>query len=158
MLTKVKLALEQSQQGVSDDVLNIRVILFSIYSDDENPSSVNIKQYCDVPIMRTCKHGESNTSVLEDPTLQAGNPVKEKAQVHVKFSNSNNHELLHHQRSSKSNKEVVSGEIVSLRSTLLGDCKPDKEEEFTRFQDEYEYVSQKHKMIKKIQVKEMMQD
>ncbi|GKB79367.1 hypothetical protein Tco_0946262 [Tanacetum coccineum] len=155
MLTKVNLALEQSQQSVSDDVLNIRVILFSIHSDDENPSSVNIKQYC---VMRTCKHGESNTFVLECPTLQAGNPVKEKAQVHVKFSNSNNHELLHHQRSSKSNKEVVSGEIVSLRSTLLGDCKPDKEEEFTRFQDEYEYVSQKHKMIKKIQVKEMMQD
>nr|GEW44250.1 hypothetical protein [Tanacetum cinerariifolium] len=27
--------------------------------------------------MRTSKHGESNTSVLEDPTLRAGNPVKE---------------------------------------------------------------------------------
>ncbi|GJX32875.1 hypothetical protein Tco_0242730 [Tanacetum coccineum] len=31
----------------------------------------------DVPVMRTCKHGESNTSVLEDPTLQAENPVNE---------------------------------------------------------------------------------
>ncbi|GJT79939.1 ribonuclease H-like domain-containing protein [Tanacetum coccineum] len=30
----------------------------------------------DVPVMRTCKHGESITSVLEDPMLQAGNPVK----------------------------------------------------------------------------------
>ncbi|GJU97358.1 hypothetical protein Tco_1326629 [Tanacetum coccineum] len=54
---------------------NIRVILFSIHSDDENPSSVNIKQYC---VMRTCKHGESNTSILEGPTLQAGNSVKEE--------------------------------------------------------------------------------
>ncbi|GJX27301.1 retrovirus-related pol polyprotein from transposon TNT 1-94 [Tanacetum coccineum] len=31
----------------------------------------------DVPILRTCKHGESNTSVLEDLTLKARNPVKE---------------------------------------------------------------------------------
>ncbi|GJR29678.1 hypothetical protein Tco_1105910 [Tanacetum coccineum] len=54
-----------------------RVILLSIHRDDGNPSSVNIKQHCDVLVMRTCKHGESNTSVLEDPTLQAGNPVKE---------------------------------------------------------------------------------
>ncbi|GKE46911.1 hypothetical protein Tco_1478169, partial [Tanacetum coccineum] len=29
---------------------NIRVILFSIHSDDGNPSSVNIKQHC---VMRT---------------------------------------------------------------------------------------------------------
>ncbi|GJV56063.1 hypothetical protein Tco_1457068 [Tanacetum coccineum] len=45
MPTKVELTLEQSQQGVSDDVLNIRVILFSIHSDDGNPFSVNIKQH-----------------------------------------------------------------------------------------------------------------
>ncbi|GJT85729.1 hypothetical protein Tco_1067446 [Tanacetum coccineum] len=44
MLTKDKLASEQSQQGASNDVLNIRVILHSIHSDDENPSSANIKQ------------------------------------------------------------------------------------------------------------------
>ncbi|GJZ17787.1 hypothetical protein Tco_0553910 [Tanacetum coccineum] len=31
----------------------------------------------DVPVMRICKHGESNTYVLEDLTLHAGNPVKE---------------------------------------------------------------------------------
>ncbi|GJU51302.1 hypothetical protein Tco_1220857 [Tanacetum coccineum] len=43
MPAKVELTLEQSQQGVSDDVL----------------------------------HGKSNTSVLEDPTLEAGNPIKE---------------------------------------------------------------------------------
>ncbi|GJS82789.1 retrovirus-related pol polyprotein from transposon TNT 1-94 [Tanacetum coccineum] len=31
----------------------------------------------EVPVMRTSKHGKSNTSVLEDPTLRAGNPSKE---------------------------------------------------------------------------------
>ncbi|GJU60683.1 hypothetical protein Tco_1238449 [Tanacetum coccineum] len=45
MPTKAELTLEQSQQGVSNDVLNIIVILFSIHSDDGNPSSVNIKQH-----------------------------------------------------------------------------------------------------------------
>ncbi|GJU57037.1 hypothetical protein Tco_1234803 [Tanacetum coccineum] len=44
MPTKVELTLEQSQQGVSNDVLNISVILFSIYNDDGNPSRANIKQ------------------------------------------------------------------------------------------------------------------
>ncbi|GJV74361.1 hypothetical protein Tco_1494356 [Tanacetum coccineum] len=44
MPTKIELTLEQSQQGVSDDVLNIIVIRFSIHRDDGNPSSVNIKQ------------------------------------------------------------------------------------------------------------------
>ncbi|GKB17053.1 retrovirus-related pol polyprotein from transposon TNT 1-94 [Tanacetum coccineum] len=34
MLTKIELTLEQSQQGVSNDVLNIRVILFSIHNED----------------------------------------------------------------------------------------------------------------------------
>ncbi|GJS99980.1 putative nucleotidyltransferase, ribonuclease H [Tanacetum coccineum] len=45
MLTKIELALEQSQQSASDDVLNIRVILFSIHGEDGNPFSVNIKQH-----------------------------------------------------------------------------------------------------------------
>ncbi|GJU93662.1 retrovirus-related pol polyprotein from transposon TNT 1-94 [Tanacetum coccineum] len=31
----------------------------------------------DVPIMRTSKYSESNASALDDPTLRAGNPVKE---------------------------------------------------------------------------------
>nr|GEU55358.1 putative reverse transcriptase domain-containing protein [Tanacetum cinerariifolium] len=41
-----ELTLEPSRQGISNDVLNIRVILFSIHSDDRNPSRVNIKQLC----------------------------------------------------------------------------------------------------------------
>ncbi|GJX39485.1 hypothetical protein Tco_0252788 [Tanacetum coccineum] len=44
MPTKTELALEQTQQGVSDKVLNNKVILYSIHSDDENPTSANIKQ------------------------------------------------------------------------------------------------------------------
>ncbi|GJW56127.1 hypothetical protein Tco_0102858 [Tanacetum coccineum] len=44
MQTKTELTLEQTQQGVSDEVLNIRVMLKSIHSDDGNPSRANIKQ------------------------------------------------------------------------------------------------------------------
>ncbi|GJV96880.1 hypothetical protein Tco_1548457 [Tanacetum coccineum] len=44
MQTKTKLTLEQTQQGVSDEFLNIKVILHSIHIDDENPTSANIKQ------------------------------------------------------------------------------------------------------------------
>ncbi|GJT71351.1 hypothetical protein Tco_1030637 [Tanacetum coccineum] len=36
------------------------------------------------------------------------NVISQKAQVHVKFSNSDDHELSHHQRSSKSNQELSS--------------------------------------------------
>ncbi|GJY30681.1 hypothetical protein Tco_0414176 [Tanacetum coccineum] len=56
-------------------------------------------------------------------------------------------------RSLKSDKEPLSGEIVSL----------DKLEEIASFQDKYEHVGQKHKLIKKVKIKmiqdkEMMQD
>ncbi|GJZ72726.1 hypothetical protein Tco_0636872 [Tanacetum coccineum] len=44
MKTKTELTLEQTQQGVSDEVLNIRVMLYSIHNDDGNPTSANIKQ------------------------------------------------------------------------------------------------------------------
>nr|GEY34429.1 hypothetical protein [Tanacetum cinerariifolium] len=78
------------------------------------------------------------------------NVIGQKAQDHVKFCNSNNHELLHHQRYSKSNNEVVFGEIVSLRSILWEIVSLDEEEEFASFQDKYEHVGQKHKLIKKV--------
>ncbi|GJT46738.1 retrovirus-related pol polyprotein from transposon TNT 1-94 [Tanacetum coccineum] len=52
---------------------NIQVTLFSIHSEDGNPSRAIIKQALrllwDIPVKRTSKHGESNTSVLEDLTL-----------------------------------------------------------------------------------------
>ncbi|GJY51825.1 hypothetical protein Tco_0442672 [Tanacetum coccineum] len=41
------------------------------------PVSSSNSTAVDVLIMRTCKHGESNTYVLEDPTIYAGNPVNE---------------------------------------------------------------------------------
>ncbi|GJY83396.1 putative reverse transcriptase domain-containing protein [Tanacetum coccineum] len=44
MRTKTELTLEQTQQGASDEVLNIRVIPHSIPSDDGNPTIANIKQ------------------------------------------------------------------------------------------------------------------
>ncbi|GJW42174.1 hypothetical protein Tco_0070973 [Tanacetum coccineum] len=44
MRTKTELTFEQTQQGTSDEVLNIRVIPHSIHSDDGNPTSANIKQ------------------------------------------------------------------------------------------------------------------
>ncbi|GJR93613.1 hypothetical protein Tco_0265787 [Tanacetum coccineum] len=123
MPTKVELTLEQSQQGVSDDVLNIRLILFSIHSDDGNPSSVNIKQYRGRLVL---KEPEVQTSVLQPILAKSSrlphahtqalkvnhstsrllllnkNVIGQKAQVYVKFNNSDNHELLYHQRSLKS--------------------------------------------------------
>nr|GEZ52710.1 retrovirus-related Pol polyprotein from transposon TNT 1-94 [Tanacetum cinerariifolium] len=45
--------------------------------EDGNPARANVKQALDVSVMRTSKHGESNTFMLEDPTLRAGNPVNE---------------------------------------------------------------------------------
>ncbi|GKE02939.1 hypothetical protein Tco_1390922 [Tanacetum coccineum] len=44
MSTKIELTPEQSQQGGSNDILNIKVILPRIYSDDGNPSRAIIKQ------------------------------------------------------------------------------------------------------------------
>ncbi|GKA04042.1 hypothetical protein Tco_0676823 [Tanacetum coccineum] len=127
MPTKVELTLEQSQQGVSDDVLNIRVILFSIHSDDGNPSSVIIKQHCGTNvnvavsfqlsrihyhmlILKALKVKHSASRLL----LLNKNVFSQKAQANViiLFCNSNRHEFPQwHQRSSKLNKI---GEIVSL--------------------------------------------
>ncbi|GJX80317.1 hypothetical protein Tco_0328466 [Tanacetum coccineum] len=55
-----KCALIDSQAGIKspmhypcDNCQNIRVILFSIHSDDRNPSRVNIKHLCDARLTRT---------------------------------------------------------------------------------------------------------
>ncbi|GKA44853.1 ribonuclease H-like domain-containing protein [Tanacetum coccineum] len=65
------LTLEQSQQGVSDDVLNIRVILFSIHSDDGNPSRVNIKQLC---VFGITSSSEGNVQINSDSPAQGNLP------------------------------------------------------------------------------------
>ncbi|GJS75396.1 hypothetical protein Tco_0725277 [Tanacetum coccineum] len=132
-------------------------MLFSIHSDNGNPSSVNIKQHRGRSYglsWKSCQRGSSKLNLPDHSPIPAKldssphahtqvlkvnqstlrllllnkNVIGQKAQVHVKFSNYDNHELPHHRRSSKSNKESSSVEIVSL----------DEEEEFTSFQDEYE--------------------
>ncbi|GJV41215.1 hypothetical protein Tco_1419655 [Tanacetum coccineum] len=152
MPTKVELTLEQSQQGVSDDVL----------------------------------HGEYNTLVLEDPTLQAGYPVKEvlpKLNLHdhrykhqccslipaksdslphahtqaLYVIHSASRLLVLNKNIFKVKQRSVLWEIDCLRSILWEIVSLDEEEEFSSFQDEYEYVSQKHMMIKKVKIK-MIQD
>ncbi|GKE90869.1 hypothetical protein Tco_1571964 [Tanacetum coccineum] len=81
-----------------------------------------------------------------------GNPIEEAcfevsgkeilaSTVIILFRNSDNHKLpQYHQSSSKSNKNCSIGEIVSL----------DEEEEIASFQDKYEHVGQKYKMIKNV--------
>ncbi|GKC20983.1 hypothetical protein Tco_1023133 [Tanacetum coccineum] len=131
---------------------NIRVILFSIHSDDGNPSSVNIKQHCGRSYALSWKSCQGGSSKLNLPDhrykrrccspipaksdslphahtqalkvnhstsrllLLNKNIIGQNAQDHVKFSNSDNHELPHHQRSSKSNQESSSREIVNQRN------------------------------------------
>ncbi|GJW89765.1 hypothetical protein Tco_0167318 [Tanacetum coccineum] len=57
MPTKTEVALKQTQQGVSDEVLNIRVKLLSIHNDEENPTSANIKQ----TLRQVSPHGTGDT-------------------------------------------------------------------------------------------------
>ncbi|GJW42552.1 hypothetical protein Tco_0071351 [Tanacetum coccineum] len=88
-------------------------------------------------------YGESNTYVIEDLTVTAGNPIKEVLLMNlpdhmyniytVKWSSWN-------RRSSKSNENYSIGEIVIL----------DEEEVIASFQDKYEHVGQKHKMVKNV--------
>ncbi|GKC57366.1 zf-CCHC domain-containing protein, partial [Tanacetum coccineum] len=131
---------------------SIRVICFSIYNDDGNPSSVIIKQHCSRSYAlrwKYCQGGSSKLNlpdhrlVISEPEccslilaksdslshahtqalkvnhsasrllLLNKNVISQKVQVHAKFSNSANHELPHHQRSSKSNQESSSGKIIS---------------------------------------------
>ncbi|GKB79122.1 hypothetical protein Tco_0946017, partial [Tanacetum coccineum] len=54
------------------------------------------------------------------------NVISQKAQVHVKFSNSNNHELPHHQRYSKSNKESSYEEIWFIGKDVPRDSAIDR--------------------------------
>ncbi|GJS94256.1 hypothetical protein Tco_0801224 [Tanacetum coccineum] len=177
MPTKIELTLEQSQQGVSDDVLvcikgveglkrnvwirggsqlqssitktkmhksslepeeiiiinHIRtqsvVILFSIHSDEwksfqsQPQTALRYKRQCCSPIPAksdSSPHAHTQSLKVNHSTsrwlLLNKNVIGLKAQVHVKFSNSDNHKLPHHQRSSKSNKESSSEEIVNQRN------------------------------------------
>nr|GEV11191.1 putative reverse transcriptase domain-containing protein [Tanacetum cinerariifolium] len=132
MPTKVELTLEQSQQGVSNDVLHLLVHVKSYLLLHGYTKALKVK------------HSASRLLLLNK------NVISQKAQVNVKFTNSDKHELLHHQRYSMSSKEVFSIEIVSLRSIRWVIDRIDKEEEVASFQDKYEHVIQMHKMIKKV--------
>ncbi|GJT17122.1 hypothetical protein Tco_0875828 [Tanacetum coccineum] len=106
MPTKIELTLEQSQQGVSNDVLNIRVILFSIHIDDGNHSSVNIKQHYGrykhrcrslVPAkLDSLPHAHAQAFKVKHSAswllLLNKNVISQKAQVHfiILFYNSDN--------------------------------------------------------------------
>ncbi|GJR23126.1 retrotransposon ORF1 [Tanacetum coccineum] len=87
---------------------SIRVICFSIYNDDGNPSSIIIKQHCGRTSYalrwKYCQGGSSKLN-LPDHSIKT---------ITAKFSNSANHELPHHQRSSKSNQESSSGKIINV--------------------------------------------
>ncbi|GJT03606.1 hypothetical protein Tco_0824775 [Tanacetum coccineum] len=59
-----------------DSARTFRVILFSIHNDDEilHASSNSSATF---PVMRPSKHANLLTSVLEDPTFELEDPVKE---------------------------------------------------------------------------------
>ncbi|GJS00995.1 hypothetical protein Tco_0317503 [Tanacetum coccineum] len=63
--------LAKSHQNQRDLPRNTPLDRVKVLESTSNSSAV------DVPIMRTSKYGESNASALDDPTLRAGNPVKE---------------------------------------------------------------------------------
>ncbi|GKB34741.1 hypothetical protein Tco_0879683 [Tanacetum coccineum] len=90
MPSKVELALEQSQHDVSDDALNIRVILFSIHSDDGNPSSVNIKQHCarkivtirfTLTVLSALRRSDNENRLMPSPSLYE--PVRKQLAIKV---------------------------------------------------------------------------
>ncbi|GJV78173.1 hypothetical protein Tco_1509757 [Tanacetum coccineum] len=54
-----------------DGLLNIRVILFSIHSEDGNPSSVNIKQHCGRYKRQCCSLTAAESDSLPHPHTQA---------------------------------------------------------------------------------------
>ncbi|GKF35085.1 hypothetical protein Tco_0108285, partial [Tanacetum coccineum] len=105
------------------------VILFSIHSDEwksfkyHHQTALRYKWLCCIPIPAksdSSPHAHTQALKVNHSTsrrlLLNKNVISQKAQVHVKFSNSNNHELPHHQRYSKSNKESSYEEIVNQRN------------------------------------------
>nr|GEX79896.1 hypothetical protein [Tanacetum cinerariifolium] len=147
------------------------VILFSIHNDDGNPSSVNIKQHygTNVGVAALILAKSNSLSHAHDQSLKVNhsisrllllnkNVISQKAQVYVKFSNSDNYELLHHERYSKLNKESSSGELLALVTFNRGIVSLDGEEEVANFQNEHGHVDQKHELIKMILDDEIMQD
>ncbi|GKB93096.1 hypothetical protein Tco_0979233 [Tanacetum coccineum] len=142
--TKIELTLEQSQQGVSDDVLvsieGVEELKRNVWIKGEKKEALQTQlrqkpgQYiiyqnhkddcwykCRVaaPFQQSRIHYHVLILKLQKSSIQLKcnkNVISQKAQVHVKFSNSDNHELPHHQRSSKSNQKLSFEEIVIQRN------------------------------------------
>ncbi|GKB00245.1 hypothetical protein Tco_0828238 [Tanacetum coccineum] len=70
MLTEMELTLEQTQQGVSYEVLNIRVNLFTMKME------ILLESISNKLMVEHAEYDESNTYVLERFNTTAGNPVK----------------------------------------------------------------------------------
>ncbi|GJT06213.1 hypothetical protein Tco_0840675 [Tanacetum coccineum] len=125
MPTKIELTLEQSQQGVSNDVLILRFEQEKPFQGD----SLNLpgSQESFYTIKR-------ETEVSRDSeTYSAHNSSFQSQSFNVKIVDSN---LPHHQRASKSNKESSIGEIVRLIITYVKqEC------------NKYEHVGQEYKLI-----------
>nr|GEV47349.1 retrovirus-related Pol polyprotein from transposon TNT 1-94 [Tanacetum cinerariifolium] len=101
MPTKIELSLEQSQQGVSNDVLvavssSLRLLpkMHKSSLEPRRDQIINLNRTqlkmeilleptSNKLLVGDFKHGESNTSVLEDPTLSARNPVKEILRIYL---------------------------------------------------------------------------
>ncbi|GJS29910.1 hypothetical protein Tco_0490530 [Tanacetum coccineum] len=71
MPTKMELTLEQTQQGVSYEVSNIRVISFTMKME------ILLESTSNKLMVEHAEFDESNTHVLERFYTSAGNPVKE---------------------------------------------------------------------------------
>ncbi|GJY17252.1 hypothetical protein Tco_0388743 [Tanacetum coccineum] len=70
MPTEIELTLEQTQQGVSYEVSNIRVNLFTMKME------ILLESISNKLMVEHAEYDESNTYVLERFNTSAGNPVK----------------------------------------------------------------------------------
>ncbi|GJR91256.1 hypothetical protein Tco_0215267 [Tanacetum coccineum] len=97
MHIRTELTLKPTQHAVSDEVLNIRVILHRIHSDDGNPTSANIKQalwqivthiFTLIVLSTLRRSGKENKQVrpvLKDPEVHVKMEMETPRSSRVKF-------------------------------------------------------------------------
>ncbi|GJX11852.1 hypothetical protein Tco_0201711 [Tanacetum coccineum] len=127
MQTKIELTLEQSQQGVSNDVL---ILSFEL----ETPvKEIPLKSKPDHRFRRRCC---SLIPAKSDSQATCSYSSFQSQSFNIRIVDS---KLLLYQRASKSNKESSTGEIVRLIIIYVKqEC------------NKYEHVGQEHKLIKKV--------
>ncbi|GKB05822.1 hypothetical protein Tco_0834017 [Tanacetum coccineum] len=81
---RLRLQLEHTQKGISDEVLNIRVILHSIHSDDGNSTTANIKQALWHEILLNLNLPD-HKSVLTEPEVHVKMEMDTPHSSRVKF-------------------------------------------------------------------------